>query len=84
MILSGLHYSFCEVVHSRRVSARHLHNRIWGLFGNLQNQTLSKNGKTQTCAALPQISIFEKAMWTNWSPEIGLDHEPHTPLDCIG
>jgi len=30
---------------------------------------MSKSGKTQTCAPLPQISIFEKGMWVNWSPE---------------
>jgi len=42
------------------VATRQLHNCIWGLFANLQNRKFPKNGKTQTCAALPQISIFEK------------------------
>jgi len=41
--------SFHGVIHSRRIAARQLHNRIWGLFGNLQNWTMSKNGKTKTC-----------------------------------
>ena len=26
---------------------RQLHNCIWGLFGNIQNRTMSKNGKTE-------------------------------------
>ena len=38
-------------------------------YANFQNRTMSKNAKPKTCAAFPQISIFEKAMWTNWSPE---------------
>jgi hypothetical protein len=42
---------------------------------------MSKNAKTKTCAALPQISIFEKAMRTNWSPEFhdGFLSQPPTP-----
>jgi hypothetical protein len=42
------------------VAARQLHNCIWRRFRNIQNRKFPKNGKTQACAALPQISIFEK------------------------